>query len=68
MGAYQRLAGRRIRSSIAAWAPNRILHVEATDVIVATGTSPASEPVPIAWVQEALDQLARDGESGGSSG
>ncbi len=43
-------------------APNRILRVEATDVIVATGKSPASQPVPIAWLQDALDQLVRDGE------
>lgn len=42
--------------------PNRILRVDPTDVIVATSKSPGGQPVPIAWVQDALDQLVRDGE------
>ena len=42
--------------------PNRILSVDATEVIVATSKSPHGRPVPIAWVQDALDQLVRDGE------
>jgi hypothetical protein len=41
---------------------NRILDVTSTDVIVATSRSPAGQPVPIAWVQSALDRLFADGE------
>lgn len=42
--------------------PNRILAVAADQVIVATTRSPKGQPVPIAWVQDALDRLERDGE------
>ena len=42
--------------------PNRVLRVEAADVIVATTKSPDGRPVPISWVQNALDRLVRDGE------
>ena len=42
--------------------PNTILALEATDVIVATTKSPGGQPVPIEWVQRAIDLLARDGE------
>lgn len=31
-------------------------------MIVATTKSPAGRPVPVAWVQEALDRLAEEGE------
>ncbi|MHB1318655.1 MAG: hypothetical protein ACYCYF_08575 [Anaerolineae bacterium] len=48
-------------------APNRILRVEAADVIVATGTSPAGRPVPSAWLEDPLDQLVRDGEIAGAA-
>src|SRR5262245_49113956 len=41
--------------------PNRVLAVEDTTVIVATTRSPAGEPVPIAWVANALQRLL-DGE------
>jgi hypothetical protein len=42
--------------------PNRILNVVGSDVIVATERSPSGQPVPIEWVQSALQRLARDGE------
>ena len=42
--------------------PNRILAIEGDSVIIATEKSPGGEPVPIEWVQDALDRLFRDGE------
>jgi hypothetical protein len=42
--------------------PNTILRLQGDQVIVATAKSPGGKPVPIAWVQEALDRLLRDGE------
>lgn len=42
--------------------PNRVLRADAKDVIVATRKSPDGRPVPIEWVQTALDRLVRDGE------
>jgi hypothetical protein len=42
--------------------PNRILQVGKVDVIVATERSPDGQPVPIVWVQQALDYLVRDGQ------
>lgn len=39
--------------------PNRILAIDGTDVIVATGRSPAGQRVAIAEVQAALDMLER---------
>jgi hypothetical protein len=41
---------------------NRVLSLEGDDVVVATAKSPKGKPVPIAWVQNALDLLERDGE------
>ena len=41
---------------------NRVLRLEGGDVIVWTTRSPAGQPVPIAWVEDALDRLERDGE------
>lgn len=41
---------------------NRVLRVEGDTVIVWTSRSPAGQPVPIAWVQDALDRLERDAE------
>jgi hypothetical protein len=42
--------------------PNKVIRLEGTDVIVATARSPSGKPVPIAWVQTALDRLEADGE------
>jgi hypothetical protein len=42
--------------------PNRILRLDGDAVVVATARSPQGQPVPIAWVQDALDRLERDGE------
>lgn len=42
--------------------PNRILAIDGNDVIVATDKSRAGQPVPIEWVQDALDRLSRDRE------
>jgi hypothetical protein len=42
--------------------PNRVLEVRGPAVIVGTNRSPAGQPVPIEWVQDALDRLVRDGE------
>jgi hypothetical protein len=41
---------------------NRVLAVVGGDVVVATARSPAGQPVPIAWVQQAMDQLEQVGE------
>jgi hypothetical protein len=38
--------------------PNTVLSVAGSDVLVATSRSPQGQPVPIAWVQAALDRLA----------
>lgn len=43
--------------------PNTILGLEGDAVLVATARSPTGQPVPIAWVQDALDRLAADGVS-----
>ena len=42
--------------------PNFILEVRGTDVIVGTAKSPKGQPVPIRWVQDAMDQLERGRE------
>jgi hypothetical protein len=42
--------------------PNEILELRDRDVVVATGRSPAGAPLPVAWVQEALDSLRAVGE------
>ena len=36
---------------------NTILAIDGTDALVATARSPRGKPVPIAWLQEALDRL-----------
>ncbi|MCA1689523.1 MAG: hypothetical protein LC720_03495, partial [Actinobacteria bacterium] len=41
---------------------NRVLRVDADNVVVWTARSPEGQPVPIAWVQDAIDRLARHGE------
>jgi hypothetical protein len=42
--------------------PNRILRVEGGEVIVATGKSPAGQPVPIQWLEDAAQMLVLRGE------
>ncbi|MEA2297498.1 MAG: hypothetical protein QOF77_434 [Solirubrobacteraceae bacterium] len=39
-----------------------MLRVDADSVVVWTTRSPDGQPVPIAWVQDALDSLDRHGE------
>ena len=41
---------------------NRVLKVEGAEVLVWTTKSPQGEPVPIPWVQAALDRFEADGE------
>jgi hypothetical protein len=47
------LVGRTIQTL--GGAPNTVLRLEGDDVIVATKRSPQGQPVPIAWIQAALD-------------
>lgn len=54
------LAGQTIETLTRA--PNTVLRLEDDDVIVATKRSPQGKPVPIAWVQDALDRLYEEGE------
>jgi hypothetical protein len=54
------LRGREIRTVTGV--VNRILSVGDRTALVATSRSPAGQPVPIEWVQEGMDKLARDGE------
>lgn len=42
--------------------PNRVIAIDGDEVIVGTERSPKGEPVPIEWVQDALDRLYRDGQ------
>jgi hypothetical protein len=39
-------------------APNKVLAVTRSEVLVGTGKSPAGKPVPLDWVQTALNRLA----------
>ena len=55
------LVGQKILT-ISRRCPNRILAVEGDKVIVATSRSPSGQPIPIEWVQTAMDTLARDEE------
>jgi hypothetical protein len=57
------LFGKRL-TTVGRAQPNRILRIEGDVVIVATSRSPKGQPVPIAWVQDAIDILERDGEVG----
>jgi hypothetical protein len=41
--------------------PNRILRVTPDHVVVATNKSPEGKPVPIEWIQDALDRLIHEG-------
>jgi hypothetical protein len=56
----QTLVGEEIRTITGR--SNRVLAIEGRNVIVATSRSPSGTPVPIDWVQRAIDILARDGE------
>lgn len=42
--------------------PNEILELRDQDVVVATDRSPAGKPLPVAWVQDALDRIQATGE------
>ena len=41
---------------------NRVLRVDSKSVLVWTRKSPCGQPVPLKWVQNALDRLEQDGE------
>jgi hypothetical protein len=41
---------------------NRVIRLDGDQVVVATERSPAGQPVPIEWIQKALDRLEKDGE------
>jgi hypothetical protein len=53
------LAGRTIHTLTGR--PNTILRIEGDQVVVATNKSPGGQPVPIRWVQDALDRLVDEG-------
>jgi len=42
--------------------PNRVLRLEGGHAIVETQKNPSGAPVPVRWVQDAIDGLYRDGE------
>jgi hypothetical protein len=42
--------------------PNIVLRIEGESVMVGTEKSPQGKPVPIEWIQAALDRLVREGE------
>lgn len=54
-----RLEGETIRTVIGR--PNIVLALREDSVLVGTERSPIGQPVPLAWVQRGLDQLAADG-------
>jgi hypothetical protein len=56
----RRLVGQTIRTP--SGRQNTILRIEGDDVVVGTQRSPSGKPVPIEWVQEAMDLLADQGE------
>jgi hypothetical protein len=47
--------------------PNTVLRVQGDVVIVGTQRSPGGQPVPIEWVQAALDDLLRTEKSRSAS-
>lgn len=57
----QNLVGREIRT-LTEQLPNRIIRIEGDEVIVGTSRSPNGRPVPIQWLQDAIDLLVREGE------
>ena len=48
--------------STATGRPNTVLGFDGDDVLVATGRSPAGQPVPVEWVDSALRRLVEEGE------
>jgi hypothetical protein len=54
------LVGRRINTVTGN--QNTVLEIRDTDVLVATGRSPGGQPVPIDWIESALERLEADGE------
>jgi hypothetical protein len=58
--ASDNLVGREVETMIGR--PNRILRVDSEAVLVETNKSPAGQPVPIRWVQGALDRLVEEGD------
>lgn len=42
--------------------PNRVLGLRGSDVVVATTRSPEGQPVPIEWIQSAIDRLVDERE------
>jgi hypothetical protein len=54
------LIGQQIRTITGR--PNSVLGVEGDSVIVATGRSPAGQPVPIEWVENGILRLLEEGE------
>jgi hypothetical protein len=54
------LVGEELRTP--AGRPNHVVAVADLDVIVGTKKAPDGRAVPIEWVQQAMDQLERDGE------
>jgi hypothetical protein len=56
----QTLIGQELRTVTGR--PDKILAVETKSVIVAAARSPGGKPVPIEWVQAAMDILDRDSE------
>jgi uncharacterized protein DUF6884/GIY-YIG catalytic domain-containing protein len=57
----ERLIGTTVYT-IARDEPNRILRIEGDVVLVGTRRSPSGTPVPVEWVQEAIDRLIAAGE------
>jgi hypothetical protein len=57
----QGLVGQEIET-LTNGSPNRVMRIEGNEVIVGTRKSPDGRPVPIAWVQDAIDMLDRRGE------
>ena len=53
------LQGQELRTAIGRW--NRVIRVESDQVVVATSRSPSGRPVPVRWVQDALDRLESEG-------
>ena len=55
-----RLVGKQIPTMTGK--PNRVLEVRGSDVVVGTTKSPEGQPVPIEWVQSAIDRLLDERE------
>jgi hypothetical protein len=53
------LVGQEIRTLTGR--PNHVLEIRGDDVIVGTTRSPQGQPVPVRWIQDAVDMLVRDG-------